>query len=399
MRALPSSLLALLVAGTLLQAQEAPEDLARKVEALAQELDQVKRDLASRPASDTTIGGYGEIAFSHFTRDGSQDRADLLRFVLTPTHRFDDKTELVSEVEVEHAVASADDKGEIEIEQAYLERQLGGPWSARAGLFLIPAGMLNEHHEPTVFYGVERNFVETAIIPSTWREGGLQILGTFQNGLTVQAGLCTSFNFGSWNVDSQDGVESPLGAVHQELSQANSHDLAGFAALNWRGVPGLLLGGSLFRGRGGQGQAGVPPMTTTLWDLHGRWSTGRLELSSVFAQGTIQDTAAFNQLHLGGAHLIPQRFQGWYAQAAYLLWEAGRNTLSGFARVETFDTAAHFDALDPAPLTPAAAPTERVVTVGAQFMLGPQVVLKADVRRFTEDRNQNRVDLGLGWSF
>ena len=47
------------------------------------------------------------------------------------------------------------------------------PWAIlRGGLFLMPFGLLNEHHEPTIFYGVQRNFVETVIIPSTWREGG-----------------------------------------------------------------------------------------------------------------------------------------------------------------------------------------------------------------------------------
>ena len=48
----------------------------------------------------------------------------------------------------------------------------------------MPLGLLNENHEPTAFYGVERNFVETAIIPSTWREGGVQVVGNFDNGLT-----------------------------------------------------------------------------------------------------------------------------------------------------------------------------------------------------------------------
>lgn len=393
-----TALLALLAASAL-PAQEAPEDLTRRIEDLARELDQMKRDLASRPSSGTTLGGYGEIAYSHFTRNGSQDRADLLRFVLSPTHRFDDKTELVSELEVEHAVASSDDKGEVEIEQAYLQRHLGGPWSARIGLFLIPAGMLNERHEPTSFFGVERNAVETAIIPTTWREGGIQLLGSFRNGLTVQAGICTGFDLVRWDPASQEGAESPLGAVHQELSQANARDLSGFAAVNWRGVPGLLLGGSVFHGRSGQGQAGVPPMATTLWDVHGRWSVGRFELSGLFAQGTIRDTAAFNQLHLGGTYLVPERFQGWYGQAACLIWDGGRTTLSTFARYEAFNTGQAFEALAPASLTPAARPTERIFTLGAQVMLGPQVAFKADLRHFREDPNQNRVDLGMGWSF
>src|SRR2546430_4268093 len=44
-------------------------------------------------------------------------------------------------------------------------------------LFRSPFGLLNEHHEPTRYYGVQRNFVETLIIPSTWREGGVSLRG------------------------------------------------------------------------------------------------------------------------------------------------------------------------------------------------------------------------------
>ena len=92
-------------------------------------------------------------------------------------HRFDDRTRMAAELEVEHAVASADDKGEVEIEQFYAERQFTRRSAAAPALFLIPIGFLNEHHEPTQYYGVFRNFVETSIIPTTWREGGLRSTG------------------------------------------------------------------------------------------------------------------------------------------------------------------------------------------------------------------------------
>ena len=127
----------------------------------------------------TVLTSYGEIHYNRPTHDSSKAVADLTRFVLGLQHRFDEKTKLVTELEVEHAVSSSSDPGEVEIEQAFIERQLARQWTLRAGLFLIPAGLLNENHEPTAFYGVERNFVETAIIPSTWREGGLQVVGSF----------------------------------------------------------------------------------------------------------------------------------------------------------------------------------------------------------------------------
>lgn len=399
MKSLRLPLLTACLALSALRAQAPPEDLAKRVDALSRELERMKGELSARPASNTVLGGYGEIQFSHFSKDGSKDTADLRRFVLALTHRFDDRTELVTELEVEHAVSSADDSGEVELEQAYIQHRLSPTWSLRGGLFLVPAGMLNERHEPTAFYGVERNAVETAIIPSTWREGGLQVVGSFENGIVLQAGVSTGFDFSKWDAASTEGAESPLGAVHQELSGAKSHDLAAFAAVNWRGVPGLLLGGSWFHAKGAQGQPGMPDMAATLWDVHARWTPGPFDLSAVYARGTVRDTAAFNQTRVGNPTLVPSRFEGWYGQAAWHAWSSGSYALAPFVRCESVNTAAAFETLVPASLTPVAAPSEKIWTAGFNFNLNPHVVLKADLRRFRNDTAQNRVNLGLGWAF
>ncbi len=154
--------------------------LAAEVAALKVELDALRRERAGpatpapaptatatmtaeppRAEPTTALTGYGEINYNR-PRDSGQAQADLRRFVLGLQHRFDDRTKLVTELEIEHAVSSADDRGEVALEQAYVERQLSPDWSLRAGLFLMPLGLLNENHEPTAFYGVHRNFVETA---------------------------------------------------------------------------------------------------------------------------------------------------------------------------------------------------------------------------------------------
>ena len=351
--------------------------------------------LAAEPA--TVLTSYGEINYNRSTKDSKNTVADLRRFVLGYQHRFDEKTKVVTELEVEHAVSSSSDRGEVEVEQAYLERQLTNRFAVRGGLFLMPAGLLNENHEPTAFYGVERNFVETAIIPSTWREGGIQIVGNFDNGLTAQAGITTGFDLNKWDATSTEGAESPLGSIHQELQLANARDLAVFGALNWRGVPGLLLGGSIFTGGASQGIAATSSRVT-LWDVHARYNPGRLDLSAVYSRGTISNTAAFNLPLVGSATLVPKSFDGWYGQAAYKVWSNAEYSLAPFVRWEQFNTARSFADLGPG-LTPAAGRTERVATIGANFNIGSSIVLKADVQRFHVNADANRVDLGLGWSF
>ena len=348
--------------------------------------------------SATVIGGYGEINYNRPKNSSRDAQADLRRAVLGIQHRFDDRTKVVTELEVEHAVASSGDDGEVALEQAYVEHQFSPAWAARAGLFLVPMGLINENHEPNAYYGVERNFVETAIIPSTWREGGVQAVGSFDNGLTLQAGVATGFNVNKW--DPAEGRESPLGAIHQEMQLARSRDLSLFGALNWRGIPGLLVGGGVFSGGASHGIS-VNKSRVTLWDLHARWTPGRWDLAAVVARGSISNSAALNNEFgiVGSDAPIPRSFDGGYVQAAYKLWESGSYKLKPFVRVERFNVARRYaDGLGPIG-TPDGLPTERVLTAGTNFDIGSGVVLKADYQKFKQNKDLDRFDLGLGWSF
>ncbi|MDA0237156.1 MAG: porin, partial [Proteobacteria bacterium] len=153
----------------LLKAQsEAQEATLEKLEVQKQAVQHIEQKTSG--VSDTYVGGYGEINYLNY--DGSTaDEFDMQRFILFLGHKFDDKTRLYSEIEFEHAqVKGGESGGEVAIEQAYIEHALGEGINFRAGMQIIPIGLLNEYHEPPVFYGVERNEIETRIIPSTWRE-------------------------------------------------------------------------------------------------------------------------------------------------------------------------------------------------------------------------------------
>lgn len=352
----------------------------------------------SEPA--TALSGYAELGYSRPQHDSANAKADVQRFVLGYQHRFDEKTKVVTELEVEHAVSSTDDPGEVEVEQAFIEHQFHPNWAARMGLFLMPVGLLNENHEPDAYYGVYRNFVETAIIPTTWREGGIQFVGNLDNGWTLQAGLSTSFDLSRWDATKEsEGQTSPLGSIHQEMAQANARDIAVFGAVNWRGIPGLQLGGSIFSGDAGQGRTTQNVNgRVTLWDLHARWTPRNWDLSALYARGTIGNTARLNETLLGSAVLIPKRFDGWYTQAAYHLWRYQNYALTPFVRYEQFNTGRSYAFLGEG-VTPSGLPTEKVWTVGANFQLAPGVVLKADYQHFDVNSKATRIDLGVGWSF
>lgn len=353
---------------------------------------------ASTDRPSLTWFGYGELNYTRPTDDPGQARADLGRFVIGAGYRFDERTRLLSEIEIEHAVSSASDPGEVEIEQAYIEHELGSDVRARAGLLLIPSGLLNENHEPTRYYGVFRNSIETAIIPTTWREGGVGLQGLMRSGLRWDVGVTTGFDLSRWDAASSDGTDSPLRSIHQELALARAAQLSVYLAANYTGVSGLRIGASLFTGGASQRQPGLPDSRVTLWEGHARWQPGAWDFSALYARGHISNTAAFNLTLSGNPTLVPETFFGGYLEAA---WRArvGRDwPLIPFLRVERFNTGSAYAYLGPG-LTPAARRDQTAYTGGVQIEFAPGVILKTNYVDFTDGRSLDRFDLGLGYEF
>jgi len=359
---------------------------------------------AAAVSGATTFWGYGQLDYNRPTARAADAQADLSRAVIGFNHAFDDVTRVYGELEWEHAVTSADDRGEAEVEQLYVEHELAPSYGVRAGLMLIPLGLLNEHHEPSNFYGVERNFVETAIIPSTWREGGVAMYGSSEAGVSWNVGVGTGPNLGNWDSASDDGRASPLGSIHQELQLAKAHDPSLFGVLNWQGIPGLLIGGGVFTGKIGQATPGFAANDArlVLGEAHVRWQPGPLDFAALYTSATISDTQALNLTFLGQPTLVPKEFWGGYAQGAWRALEWNDSSLVPFVRYEEFNTGAQYAAQAPGLGTPSL-PTEHVWTGGVNYYLNPNVVFKVDYQHFNHDETAlgygNRFDLCIGYQF
>ena len=360
---------------------------------------------APAPASGaTTLWGYGQLDYNRPTAHAADAQADLTRAVIGFNHAFDDATRVYGELEWEHAVASADDRGEAEVEQLYVEHALAPGYGVRAGLMLVPLGLLNEHHEPSNFYGVERNFVETAIIPSTWREGGVAMYGSSEGGFNWNVGIGTGPNLGKWDPASDEGRASPLASIHQELQLAKAHDPSLYAALNWQGMPGLDVGGGVFTGKIGQATPDFAAngARLVLGEAHVRWQPGPFDFAALYTRGNISDTQALNLTFAGQPTPVPKAFWGSYAQGAWRALEWNDSSLVPFVRYEEFNTGAQYAAQLPGFGTPPA-PTERVWTGGVNYYLNPNVVFKIDYQHFNRDDAAlgygSRFDLGIGYQF
>lgn len=355
---------------------------------------------ASSAGADSGLDffGYGQVDYARPRDNPSDTTATVSRFVVGMSNQFDEKTRLVSELEIENAVSSADDPGEVEVEQLYIERSFDDRLFGKVGLFLIPSGLLNENHEPTRFYGVFRNRVETAIIPTTWREGGMLLQGSTDFGLRWDAGLTTGFDLSKWDPTSPEGKESPLGSIHQEMALAKASDMSGVFALNYTGIPGLRIGASIFSGDAAQGQPGFDDNVVTLWEAHGTWTPGRFEFAALYANGHISNTSKVNLTFIGNPTLIPESFYGWYGQAAYNLLDWDENSLRPFVRFERLNTASNYSDLSPG-LTPENGPDQDIITSGVNFLFAQGVVLKADYQHFHGTGGSDQINFGMGYQF
>ena len=172
-----------------------------------------------------SIAGYGEMLYENYASDKTT-RFDYLRAILYAGYRFNDKFLFNSEIEVEHAK-------EIFVEFAYVDYRATDNVGLRAGMLLIPMGLVNEFHEPTVFIGAERPVTEKSIIPTTWRENGGGIYGAFDN-VAFRAYVVNGFNGSAF---SSSGVRGG----RQKGGKAKASDMAFTGRLDVTPTPGVFF--------------------------------------------------------------------------------------------------------------------------------------------------------------
>jgi hypothetical protein len=157
--------------------------------------------LAASPVMGLSIGAYGEIKYGAMQNPAAngqwQNGFDAARFVLLPTYAITDNIIFNAEIEFEHAGSGfdADDKlhGTAEIEQIWIDFKIIDQFNWRSpGVDLVPIGYINQHHEPTQFYSVNRPELYNGLIPSTFFAGASSVYGTIADGLTYQLQVSSS---------------------------------------------------------------------------------------------------------------------------------------------------------------------------------------------------------------
>ena len=329
----------------------------------------------------TQIGGYGELHYNNLSaEDSTRDKkeVDFHRFVTYYNHQFNDRLRFFSELELEHSIAGEEKKGEIELEQAYIQYDLNDQHILNGGLFLIPVGIINETHEPNTFYGVERNSVESIIIPTTWWEAGAAVGGRYASGL-------------SWNFAATSGLAIPttgdnafrIRSGRQKVSEASANDLAYIGRIKYTGVPGLELSASYQLQTDASQIAGDGLDEGQLLSTHAIFQKGWFSLRALYSGWKFDGYA----VEAAGA----DRQNGWYLEPS-LKFRPGNYDIGFYARYEDLDAYPDQNQFDE-------------WQIGMNYWPVNKLVLKFDYRERTHDlasekgRDFDGFDLGLGYSF
>ncbi len=345
--------------------QDTLKMLMRKVDILTEELEKsklgevAKREYKSKyglgPAasmvyhkeSGVSIAGYGEVVYENYKAEkddgsasGALDKIDYVRNIIYVGYKYSENLLFNAEIEFEHALAGEGKPGEVAMEFGYIDATIVPEFTVRAGMVLVPVGIMNEYHEPSTFFGSLRPETEKNIIPSTWRANGLGFVGATSSGIGYRVYLVEGLRADKF---TSTGVRGG----RQKGAKAIAEDLGIAGRIDYTGVPGLNIGASFFNGNSGQGisdDAGNEiNVGTTIFSAHGMFNRKGLELRALYAKSSISDVTELNNaLGLTGASSVGEDQMGYYFTAAYEVLQflsPGKNaSLLPFVQYEKLNT-------------------------------------------------------------
>jgi len=349
-----------------------------------------------RTTQGVSLAGYGEMLLENF--DGADQsgagsapttRLDFLRAILYAGYRFNDKFLFNSEIEIEHS-------NEISVEFAYVDYLANDHLTLRGGMVLLPLGLINEFHEPTVFAGTKRPETEQRILPTTWRENGAGILGS--------VGIV---NFRAYVTNGLRGAgfsSAGLRGGRQKGGQALAANLAFSGRLDVTPIPGIVAGLGLYQGGSGQEQVVVDgtrlDVGTTVVEVHGQAQMRGLDVRALFAQGSIDQAEQVSRaLNLPADSPIADTMQGGYLQASYNVFSQTtmQLALSPYVRYEQVDTQHKV----PAGFARDLSRDGIFKTLGVEVKPIPNVAVKTDYQWITNEAGtgRNQFNVSLGYAF
>ncbi len=273
------------------------------------------RPFVSRPKA--ILGGYVDLEYTTRSNQGDPSFFDQHRLVPFIYGDVSDHVKFAAELEFEHGE-------EIGIEFAAIDYLINEPVNLRAGLLLLPLGKFNLLHDPPMRDLTERPIVDRRIIPSTLRQPGVGLHGSFYPSRLSQldyevyltSGFTNAFNGGgpgvndldTSNITNTNGIRS---ARSSNTKFDNNGGKAWVGRVAFSPILGVEVGGSGFFGS--YDPQSKRPLA--IWALDWTFQHGPFELIGESAWAYIKD----NHLNADGVTLNgnPRRMAGYYLQGNY----------------------------------------------------------------------------------
>lgn len=395
------------------------DELKRRIDILAQEIEQLKLGEAAvtadqiqfglgpaaskiyRTERGVSIAGYGEMVYNNFAKEkddgspaGKGDQSDFLRAIIYIGYKFNTSWLLNTEFEFEHATTGA--AGSASAEFVLLEYTYRPEFNLRFGLLLAPMGLVNELHEPTVYMGANRPDIEGSIIPTTWRENGLGIYGD-----------TGKISYRAYILNGLKGAGFSSGGLRggrQKGSKALTDHFGFTGRLDITPQPGVTVGGSFYGGYSGQDllngtdELNVP---TGIFEGHVDIRHKGLWFSALGAYSKLGEVTELNNaLGLTGSNSVGETLSGFYVQAGYDVLtrtEYNAQTLMPYVRYETLNTQASV----PTGFSKNPARDISSLTVGVAYYPESRIVFKADFKNVDNGAGTglNQINGQMGYIF
>ncbi len=379
------------------------------------------------------VGGYGEMLYQRM--DYSADRythpegslsqkrglISLPRMIVAMDYKFNPTWILSSEIEFEYGgtgiareieydeggeyETELEKGGEVVLEQFHLTKRFSRALQVRFGHMIVPVGLTNAHHEPVHFFGTTRPEGDMTIIPCTWHETGLALLGDYK-GLHYEAMVVSGldpngFSSRYWVRKGKQGLF--------EGDNMTSPALVG--RLEYSGVRNLRIGASAYWGNTAQNTAKTNKMKNikgevTIFSGDVQYKTANLIVRANALYGNLSDSYNISRINYttprAAGHprtAVAQNALNYYAEAGYnvLSFFNTREKLFPFVRYEYYNS---MEKVEKGVLANARDKCD-VLTVGINYFPLPNLVLKADYAHRRIDRgnynNENTFGLSAGY--
>jgi hypothetical protein len=379
------------------------------------------------------FGGYGEILFQHMNyganryKDPSGAISDNRSYITIPRtifaldYKFRDDIVLGTEIEFEYGGTGAameleyseageyemeiEKAGEVALEQFHLTKRFCDGFNIRVGHMIVPVGLTNAHHEPIFFFGTTRPEGEVALLPSTWHETGIAVLGylsSFRYELMLVNGLDPNgFSTANWVGSGKQGI----------FEQVIATDPAVAGRVEYSGVKGLRVGVSGYYGNSAKNSSKPQNMTglkgtVSILSSDAQYNAHHIIARANFIYGNLADSKAISDVNRlmfkkTGYPIteVAKNAMTYAVEAGYDIFSFWglKEKLYPFVRYEYYNTAEKLEAgVKQQPRY-----KRDLKTAGINYQILPNLVVKADysIRRIDAGNYNDEHTLGVGVAY